>query len=216
MGYPRIARILMVALGVSALMAGTASAAINLEWRPSFVSVPVGSSFSIGLYAVSDDASNQSMASVDAIMNWSPSVLKLTGITNNSPYSWMSSNFPDDCSLDGLNANPVCPSYTGLTANDGTAYYRSFRNFSNPALATPGGLLVATFNFDALAEHPSSMLEIPTNAGSFTRSFVQDGFIAGLEVTGNLGSAKIEVTPEPVTLSLVGLSVLGLVRRRVR
>jgi hypothetical protein len=216
MGFPRFARALMVALGVLAVSAGTASAAINLEWRPSFVSVPVGSSFSIGLYAVSDDASNQSMASVDAIMNWTPSVLKLTGITNNSPYSWISSNFPDDCSLDGLNANPVCPSYTGLTANDGTAYYRSFRNFTNPAFATPAGLLVATFNFDALVENPSTMLDIPASAGSFTRSFVQDGFVAGLEVTGGLGSAKIEVTPEPASITLAGLCLLGVVRRRVR
>ncbi len=216
MVFPRHARRLVVALGVTALWAGSASAAINLEWRPALISVPVGTSFSVGLYAVSDDASNQSMASVDAILDWSPAFVKLTGVTNNSPYAWISSNFPNDCGLDGLNANPVCPSYSGLTANDGSAYYRSLRNFSNPAFATPGGLLVATFNFDALAETSSTMLDLPGAEGSFTRSYVVDGFTAGLEVTGGLGSAKIEITPEPASLVLAGMCLLGVVRRRVR
>ena len=217
MVYARYSRLVTLALGaVAAFGAGTAHAAINLEWRSSSISVPVGSSFSIGLYAVSDDASSQSLASVDAILDWNPALLKLTGITNNSPYSWMSSNFPDDCALDGLNGNAVCPSYTGLPANDGSAYYRSFRNFTAPAFATPAGLLVATFNFDALAETPSAMLEIPGSVGTFTRSYIVDGFTAGLEVTGSLGSAKIEITPEPASLLLVGLGALGLVRRRVR
>jgi len=217
MGFRQTTRInWIVALGAMAACAGSASAAINLEWRPSSISVPVGSNFSIGLYAVSDDASNQSMSSVDAILDWAPAFIQLIGITNNSPYAWMSSNFPNDCALDGLNGNPVCPGYTGLTANDGSAYYRSFRNFTGPALATPAGLLVATFNFNALAEMPSTMLEIPASAGTFTRSYIVDGFTAGLEVTGGLGSAKIEITPEPASLLLLGFGVLGVVRRRVR
>jgi hypothetical protein len=190
----------------------SANASINLEFRPLAQTVNVGNPFNVGLYAVSDSVANQSIASIDALMSWDPVYIQLIGLTNNGPYSWFSSNFPNDAGVDGLNAP-----YTPIPANDGDAYYRAFRNFSNPAFATPAGLLVTTFTFNALALTPSTSLLIPSNLGSGSRSYVVDGLIAGLEVTGALGSSKITITPEPGALSLLaGAVVLCLIRRSSR
>jgi len=206
-------RVWLAAAAAAMAAVSTAQAAINLEWRTNPVSVPVGANFSIGLYAVSDNAGNQSMSAVDAVLNWDPAFMQLTGLTNNSPYSWSSSNFPNDCALDGLNGNAACPDYTGLSANDGSAFYRAFGILGSPAFATPAGLLVATFNFTALSETESTLLTIPAIVGG-TESMVVDGVVGGLRVTGALGSAKVEIVPEPSTLAFTGLAVLALIRRR--
>ena len=182
---------------------------VNLEFRPGSQTVSVGNIFSVGLYAVSN--SNQSVGSIDAILVWDASLIKLTGHTDNGPYPWLSSSFPNDCGLDGLNA--PC---SGLPANDGDALYRAFRNFSTPALATPAGLLVTSFQFQALAPTPSTTLSIPPMRGQFTRSYVVDGDVAGLEITGTLGSATITIVPEPANLALWACGVLALWRRKSR
>ena len=205
----------LVAMAAFALapLAGVANAAVNLEWRVTPQVVSVGNTVSIGLFAVSDTPT-QSMSAVDAVLSWDSTYLSLTGVTNDSPYSWQSSDFPNDCGLDGLNANPVCPIYTGTSANDGTAFYRAQRNVGTPAMATSGGLLIATFNFTALLLTPSTMISIPTSAGLFTDTVVVSGETAGLPITGTLGTAEITIVPEPATLGLVALGALSLVRRR--
>lgn len=197
------------AFALAFVAAQAANASINLEFRPVAQTVNLGSNFDVGLYAVSDNASNQSISSIDVILNWDPTVISISGLNNNGPYGWLASNFPNDSSADGLNAP-----YTPVPGNDGTAYYRSFRNFSNPAFATPAGLLVTTFQFGAIALTSSTNLSILPAFGSFTRSFVVDGFVAGQEVTGSLGQAKITVVPEPATLVLCGLVVAPLLIRR--
>jgi len=203
-----------LAVAFALATASAAQAAVNLEWRTSPQVVPLGGNFSIGLYAVSDTGGNQSMSAVDAVLDWNPALLQLTGLTNDSPHAWGSSNFPNDCGLDGLNGNAVCPTYTGLSANDGSAFYRAQAVPGLPALATPAGLLVATFNFTALALTDSTMISIPPTAGLFTESMVVDGITGGLRITGLLGSAKITVVPEPASLALVAAGAMLLIRRR--
>ena len=149
--------------------------------------------------------------SIDAILVWDSSMLRLAGRTDTGPYPWLSSSFPNDCALDGLNA--PC---SGLPANDGDALYRAFRNFSAPAIATPTGLLVTSFQFTALAMTPSTTVSIPAMRGNFTRSYVVDGYVAGLEITGTLGSATVTVVPEPAGLVILGCLVFAMMRRRMR
>lgn len=193
-----------------ALSTSSAQANINLVFQPSPTVVSVGNSFSIGLYAFSDSASNQSMASIDAILMWDPSLIQLTGLSNaGNPYSWMMSDFPNDSGFDGLNAP-----FTPVPANDGNAYYRAFRNTGAPAMATPAGLLVTTLNFTALAPTASTLLTIPPSFGSFTNSYIIDGQTAGLDVTGTLGQAEIIIVPEPASLILVFGAVALVARRR--
>jgi len=208
MSLGRIA--IALALIVSAAAATRVNAAlVNLELRPGTQTVGVGNTFSLDLYAVS--STNQSIGSIDAILVWDSSMLRLAGRTDTGPYPWLSSSFPNDCALDGLNA--PC---SGLPANDGDALYRAFRNFSAPAIATPTGLLVTSFQFTALAMTPSTTVSIPAMRGNFTRSYVVDGYVAGLEITGTLGSATVTVVPEPAGLVILGCLVFAMMRRRMR
>ncbi len=205
-------RMLALAALAFAPLASIANAAVNLEWRVTPQIVNVGNNFSIGLYAVSDTPT-QSMSSVNAILDWDSTYLDLISITNDSPYGWQNSSLPDDCGLDQLNADPFCPAF-GTTTNDGDAFYRALGMPGNPAIATPGGLLVATFNFTALALTPGTLLTIPASAGMFTESIIVHGDQAGVPVTGALGSAQITIVPEPATMALLAMGSLALVRRR--
>ncbi len=66
-------------------------------------------------------------------------------------YNWMSSGFPNDSGLDGLN-DP----FAGLPSNDGDCYYIAIKqivcngSFAPPAYAPPDGLLVTKFRFEVL------------------------------------------------------------------
>lgn len=204
--------IVAVAILSSAPLAGVAKAAVNLEWRTTPQVVSVGNTVSIGLYAVSD-APTQTVSVVDAILNWDPVYLDLISITNNSPYTWNSSGLPDDCGLDALNADPVCPLF-GTVTNDGNAFYSARGALGNPAVATSAGLLVATFNFSALAATPSTLINIPAMTGLFSESVVVSGELAGDIITGSLGTAQITIIPEPATLALASIGALALIRRR--
>ncbi len=195
----------------AAAASGGVTPPVNLELRPAAQTALVGQTISVEFYAVSSTSVAAPVASIDAILNWDPAYLKLTGHVDNGPYPWLSSGFPNDSGLDGLNS-PFGP----VPANDGDAYYRAFRNFSAPALATPTGLWVTTLTFEALAETPSTLITIPPAAGLFTRTFVVDGIVAGREITGTLGFTKITIVPEPVSsaLLLMAVGAAGLRRRR--
>jgi hypothetical protein len=158
---------------------------VNLEWRPAVQTVGAGQAVELGLYAVSDDETDQSIAAIDAILQWDAPQLALTGNYDNGPYDWLgTTGFPDDSAFDGLND----------TWLDGDAYYQAHAQLGDPALATPDGLLVTTFQFDALDEGVAS-ITIPPEAGQYTSTAVWDGQSPGTQVTGSLGSATVIVLP---------------------
>jgi hypothetical protein len=200
----------VIAVAVALAAAAPTSASINLEYNPAFQVVNLGQFFDVEFYAASDSQFNQSISSIDLLLDWDPTYLRLVGKTDNGPYGWLSSEFPNDSGLDGLNAP-----YGPVPGNDGDAYYRAFRQFppTQPAYAPPAGLLVTTFHFEALAMTPSTDLLMMASSGQFSRTYVVDGFTAGLEVTGNLGSAKIEIVPEPATAALALMGMALLLRR---
>ncbi len=196
---------------VLAAMAGRTSAAVSLDWNPNASITSTGNIVSVSLYAVSDSnpTPNQLISSIDMIVNWDPAFLQLLGVTNDGPYVWGSSMFPNDAGLDGVNN----------TWTDGSAFYRAFGQLGSPATATPGpGLKVTTFNFLALAETPSTIVTIPANYGSFTRTRVQDGTTAGLfvQTAPPWGTVKLSIIPEPATLVLLGGAIAAGLRRRSR
>ena len=187
----------LVAVCSLAAFAADAAGNVDLEWRTSLPYVFVGQTFEVGLYAVSDDDTDQTVAGLDAILTWDPTVLLLEGKIDNGPYVWFGSAFYDDRQLDGLNADcgpdVFCASYTWLPYNDGDAFYLAFAS-SPPAIATPEGLLVTTIIFTAVMPTSGAQIEfLPVSAGGrqFTRVLSADP--QGAIVTGALGSLSIPV-----------------------
>lgn len=167
-------------------LATAAHADINLEWRPVMQTHPVGATLRVGLYAVSDSAEDQYLAAVDVIIAWSPTYIQLLGIDNAGSPGWLYSGFPDD----PYQLNESIP------PQDGDGFYNALANFGEPVAATPEGTLLTTFEFLALADTPSTILEILEEAGSPPgETVVYDGFIPNLDVTGTLGSAQFSIGP---------------------
>jgi hypothetical protein len=145
----------------------------------------VGETFEIGLYAVSETGIGQPVGAVSVILTWDPSELELLDVIDDGPYDWVSSGFPNDSGLDGLNN----------TFLDGNALYEAWGFFPpNPvAIATPGGLLVTTLQFSALGAG-TAQVTVAAQAGSATRTRVLDGETPGLEITGGLGlPAEVDI-----------------------
>lgn len=207
-GFGRIVAIACLSIGA---VSARASASVSLDWNPTASITSTGNIVSVSLYAASDSipTPNQAISSIDMIVNWDPAYLQLLGVTNDGPYAWSSSNFPNDVGLDGVNN----------TWADGNAFYRAFGQLGLPATVTPSpGLKVTTFNFLALAETPSTLVTIPANFGSFTHTRIQDGNTAGLfvQTPPPWGSVKISIIPEPATLVLLGGAIAAGLRRRTR
>lgn len=160
---------------------------VNLELRPVQASVMPGQVVEIGLYAVSDSESAQMVRSTQVILDWDPLYLRLDPdhpCTNNGPYPWLMSGFYNDSGADGLNN----------TWTDGNAYYQAVGNFVTPAWATPAGLLVTTFRFDALLATPSVQVQMPRSYGTYTHTEVF-GDTPGVDVAGTLTPAAVEILP---------------------
>ncbi len=174
-----------------------AAANVNLEWRVPSQTVRVGETVEAGLYAVSDDETDQPFLLLSVILGWDATVLELIGKIDNGFPSWFGSNFYNDVGLDGLNADcgpdVFCDPYTFLPFNDGDAVYKAFLLSPNPDLqATPEGLLVTTILFTALAPTPGTELQILETAGKKSSTHVSDAGDGGTEiVTGTLGSITL-------------------------
>jgi hypothetical protein len=185
------------------LVLPTAYADVNLEWRPETQTVVVGNTVNIGLYAVSDDLSDQSVGAMDVILSWDSTYLALLGNVNNGPYAWLVSDFLED--LGGINDDWA----------DGDALYTAWTQVvGDPAYATPAGLLVTTLQFATTAETPGTWLTVPETMGSFAETVVYDGEEANTRVTGTLGSAMVTIIPEPTSVLLLLGGMAGIGRRR--
>ena len=101
-----------------------------------------------------------------------------------------------------------------IPPQDGDGLYRAEAPLGNPVIPTASGALITTFEFLALAEAPSTTLDILATGGDGGTTVVFDGLVPGLHVTGTLGSATVEITPEPTTLSLLALGGLLVITRR--
>lgn len=156
-------------------------AAINIEFRPMQKIARPGDMVDAGLYAVSDNASNQPISAMDVLLQWNPATLQLIAAVNNGPYNWFDSGFLPDTGLDGLNN----------TFDDGDAKYTALAQFGNPAMATPAGLLVTTIRFQAIAETPLNTVTIPLMLGSSSKTAVYGTAFPGQDVTGTLGQANV-------------------------
>lgn len=177
-------------IGVLMLVACQAQAAVNLEFRPASQTVTNNTVVEVELYAVSDNAGNQTVGRLQAVFTWDPTVLRLSGILDNGPYDWLSLGFPNSA----VNA----PLTSGIPANDGGAAVVALSQFDpNPfADATPAGLLVATLQFTAIDTETDSPVALTANIGSdITVVYDIPAGETQMDVTGTLGA--------PVTVTVI-------------
>ena len=184
-----------------------ASASIVLEFRPPSQTVLVGSTVNLGLYAVWDGQPHDSFAAVDAIVDWTPTYLKMLNVSNAGAVPLLSSGFPAN---DPYDLNEVVP------PQDGDALYQALANFGSPVTATSGGVLLTTLRFTALAQTPQTPVDFLLSGGSpvgYTR--VYDGLMPNLDITGGLHGATVTIIPEPAS-GLLMLAALVMLSRRAR
>lgn len=98
-----------IVLSLAVPLAGAvppAAAVIDLEFRPMQQTALVGETIGLGLYAVSDDDTNQSFSAVQAIFEWQPGFLQLLGLDSAGAVDLLSSGFPIN---DPFSLNEVVP-----------------------------------------------------------------------------------------------------------
>ncbi len=168
------------------LLGAAAQADVDLEWQVENQGAPVGETVRIDFYAVADNGGgSEPFVSLQAIVVWDPDFLRLLGVDDSdSPYDWMLSGFPSDAHADGLND----------TFDDGDAYYAALANFGELPEATPEGLLVTTFEFEALAATEGTDVVLLAEYGDYSVTAVYDDEVPGYNIVGDLGSATVEIS----------------------
>jgi len=173
----------------SAMFTGAAASAnINLEYRSVDDTVEVGETARIGLYAVWDGEEHDSFSAMEVIFGWDPQYLHLLGIDGTGGVDLFVSEFP-------------YPHPSGLNESDppqdGDGLYMAWAQLGTPVQTTPEGVLVTTFLFEALELTPSTAVDILEEWGSdpIYYTFVIDGQIPGLDITGLLIGTSIEIVP---------------------
>lgn len=184
----RILRLLASTILVPATLLYSPSASadeilINLEWRPTPQTVFVGDPVNIGLYAVVDEG-QQSLRGIDMVFTWDPTYLGLLGLDQAGAVDLQSSEFPSN---DPYNLNEVVP------PQDGDGYYRAWANLGESVEVTPEGVLLTTFQFEALAVTPETLVVIEASGGDpfVLETKVIGGSQPGMIVTGTLGDATV-------------------------
>jgi hypothetical protein len=195
--------------------ASAASAAIDLELRQPSQIVIVGQTVQIGLYAVSDNLSNQSLSTVDLVFSWDPSYLQLISLNQTGADANVLSAFFPAGDMWGLNE--------AVPPQDGTGLQLTWAMFGSPVQATPAGTLLTTFQFQALTETPlfsPTQMIINTSGGNGPggprETKVLSGEESNLPVTGQLGMAEVTIVPEPSIGIMAALALGGATVRRKR
>ena len=175
--------------------ASPALAAVDLVFRPEPQTVPVGTRVDLGLYAVSDDGTDQTFSALDVVMTWDPTMLELVEVIDNGPHPWnFMFGFLPDSELDGLNDS----------TDDGDALFQA-ASFSR-ATVDAEGVLVATFRFAALAYTPATHVVIEPSLGTYSETQVLDP--PAVDVTGALGSAGLTLVSD-ASLSVSDVSLVA-------
>jgi hypothetical protein len=185
-----------------AALAAPAFGDINLEFR---TTNPwnVGETVAVELYAVADSPEPQSFSAIRLIFAWDPTYLQLVGRDQTGAVPLLSSGFPS--SSWGLNE--------AIPPQDGDGLYQALALFNSPVWTSASGVLVTTLQFQALALTGGTPVDMWASGGTPPiNTLVVDGVVPGLDVTGTLRGAVVQIIPEPTGV-LLWLAGLGLVRR---
>jgi len=178
---------------------------IDIQLRPVFQSVGLGNPVDIGIWVASNVPANQTLSAADIIFSWDTSYLLFNAIDNTGAEPLLSSALPATCPNE---ANPPA---------DGDGYYSALAFLGTPVVVTPAGALLTTLKFTAIFPTTStnvSVLPLSSGCSPDIQTVAYDGMIPNFDQTGSLGQAKVEITPEPASLVLLGLAGLAIIRRR--
>lgn len=164
---------------------------VDITLSPVSPTYQVGETVQIEIIASSSTCADQAAASVETILAWNPTFLRLTGKVDAPGSIWNLSEFPDDSNLDGLNAP-----FGNVPENDGDAFYLAFAGFilNEAAFVPEAGLVVTTLEFLALDGIVSTQIAMPLSSGFFTKTRVLGaGSSAGVDISGSIGSTSIQI-----------------------
>ncbi len=147
------------------------------------------------------------LRALDVVFAWDPALLSLEGVNQSGAAPLLVSGFPAN---DQYGLNECVP------PADGDGYYRGWAGLGAPIEISAGlPTLLTTFEFEALSTTPATTLEILESGGDpLLMSRVLGGVEGGTVVTGTLGSAVVEIVPEPSSLLLMMVGLLAIRRRR--
>jgi hypothetical protein len=178
--------LLLKVAAASVLTAGTPTVcgAVDLELRPARNTVAKGEIVELGLYAIANGGENEGISGLDVLLNWDPATLELQGNPLNNPaHPWLLAGFLDDQGADGMNTSLL----------DGNAMFQAVSSFGQPALATPEGFLITTFQFSALERSPLSEVRIAPAYGDYSRTQVLKFGAINENILGAMGGASIAI-----------------------
>ncbi|MCK4658611.1 MAG: hypothetical protein KAV82_03730 [Phycisphaerae bacterium] len=193
------------ALAVLFLAVSAVHGDVDLELRVSDEAATIGDMVSLALCVVSDSVEDQPFRAVDLIFSWDTDFLRLLGVDNTGAVSMLFSGLP---AIDSYNLNEEVP------PQDGDGFYNAMV-LGSPAIATPEGTLLTTFQFQALACTLGSEVALEECGGSpVGRSRVFHPVTPNLSILGDLRSATVTIVPEPGVLVVLAFGGLVLLRRR--
>lgn len=195
-----------IGLCLASVTAGTCSGAINLEFRAVSPVYNVGDTVELGLYAVSDSGVGQSLSATEVIFGWDTGFLTFVGLDGTGGAGLSLADFMTVGS-GGLNeTNPPA---------DGDGLFFGFASLGTPIDATPGGTLLTTFQFQALAGTAGTAVDILATGGAPVRStVVYDGVTPNTVVTGALSGDMVVIVPSPGVAGVAAFAVALAPRRR--
>lgn len=199
-------------LGFAAISASVASAQATVDFAllPASQVAEVSDVVGIELWAYPSETVE--FNSAQAILTWDTDYLQLVG--NDDPAyppppdtSIWDSGFP---AFDSFGLNEAAP-----LPQDGNGLWVGEVDIGQTLPAAPGGILLTTLLFDALAETPSTLVTIEStyqlNGKPMARSKFNVGTYNLLDAVGD--PAEVIIIPEPAGLTIM-LALLAAWRRR--
>lgn len=173
-----------VTSGLTVMFTGVAAADVDLEFRVATPVVNVGDSFDVQLFAVSDDDSTQLFSATEVIFTWDPADLLLVSTTSDGAIPGVLNSLP---AVGDYGLNEAFPPADG----DGLLLFLG--QLGAPSMATPEGVLLHTFTFNALAPTTATTIGIPAVGGNGGQTIVVSGKVPGLVITGMLRGVDVEL-----------------------